>query len=113
MQGKDAEAEGLYRRALVIYEKALGKDHFNVAQTLNNLAVLYETSSQARYAEAEGLYRRALVIYEKALGDNHPEIAQHPEQSGFARYQAQAMTRTRWPGHAKQRPPLSPMRGRK
>ena len=46
-----------------------------MAQTLNNLAVLYETSSQARYAEAEGLYRRALVIYEKAFGENHPEVA--------------------------------------
>ena len=41
-QGKDAEAEPLYKRALAIREKALGKDHPDVATVLENLAVLYE-----------------------------------------------------------------------
>ena len=72
-QGRYAEAEPLYRRSLVIYEKALGPDHPDVARTLGNLAGLYR--AQGRYAEAEPLYRRSLVIFEKALGPDHPEVA--------------------------------------
>ena len=41
-QGKYADAEGLYKRALAIREKALGASHPDVAQTLNNLANVYE-----------------------------------------------------------------------
>ena len=41
-QGRYADAEPLYKRALAIYEKALGPDHPYVATTLNNLAVLYD-----------------------------------------------------------------------
>ena len=37
-QGKYTEAEGLYKRALAIREKALGASHPDVGQTLNNLA---------------------------------------------------------------------------
>ena len=59
-QGKYAEAEALYKRALEIKEKALGADHPSVAMTLNNLAVLYQ--GQAKYADAAGLYERALAI---------------------------------------------------
>src|SRR5271166_2817259 len=33
-QGKYADAEGLYKRALAIFEKTLGKDHPYVARTL-------------------------------------------------------------------------------
>ena len=40
-QGKYAEAEPLYRRALGIREKALGPEHPDVATSLNNLAELY------------------------------------------------------------------------
>jgi tetratricopeptide (TPR) repeat protein len=41
-QGKYVEAELLYKRALAISEKALGKDHPEVATVLENMAVLYE-----------------------------------------------------------------------
>ena len=41
-QGKYAEAEPLYKRALAIDEKALGSDHLDVATDLNNLALLYK-----------------------------------------------------------------------
>ena len=68
-----AEAEALYQRALTILEKALGTEHPYVAQSLNNLAVLYDT--QGKYAEAEPLYKRALAIDQKALGPEHPEVA--------------------------------------
>ncbi len=65
-QGRYAEAEPLYRRALAIVEKALGPEHPHVAANLNNLAGLYQ--AQGHYAEAEPLYQRSLAIYEKALG---------------------------------------------
>ena len=68
------EAEGLYKRALAIREKALGANHPDVGQTLNNLASVYR--AQGKYSEAEGLYKRALAIREKALGANHPDVGQ-------------------------------------
>jgi tetratricopeptide (TPR) repeat protein len=71
--GQYVEAEQLYKRALTIHEKALGQDHLATAQTLNNLALLYD--SQGKYADAEPLYKRALSIYEKALGKDHPYTA--------------------------------------
>ena len=37
-EGKYAEAEPLHRRALAMREKALGPEHPDVAQSLNNLA---------------------------------------------------------------------------
>ena len=61
------------QQVLAIREKALGPDHPDVAQALNNLAVLYY--KQGRYAEAEPLYKRALAIGEKALGPDHPDVA--------------------------------------
>ena len=71
--GNYAAAEPLYRRALAIYEKALGPDHPDVATSLNNLAGLLH--DQGNYAAAEPLYRRALAIDEKALGPDHPGVA--------------------------------------
>ena len=38
-QGRYAEAESLYQRALVILEKALGLEHPHVAQALENYAM--------------------------------------------------------------------------
>ncbi len=51
-------------------ETALGLDHPDVAQSLNNLALLYY--AQGRYDVAEPLHKRALAIEEKALGPDHP-----------------------------------------
>jgi tetratricopeptide (TPR) repeat protein len=72
-QGKYAEAEGLFKRALTIREQAVGANHPDVAETLNNLANVFE--EQGKYGEAEGLYKRVLAIYEQALGANHPNVA--------------------------------------
>ena len=44
-----------------------------MAQSLNNLAVLYDT--QRQYTRAGPLYRMSLSISEKALGPDHPTIA--------------------------------------
>ena len=58
---------------MAIRERALGRDHPDVAQSLNNLAGLYNT--QGRYAEAEPLFQRSLAIAEKAFGGDHPHVA--------------------------------------
>jgi len=72
-QGRYQEAIPIAKRALAIHEKALGPEHPAVAQSLNNLALLYY--SLGDYAKAEPLYKRALAIYEKALGpDEHPQL---------------------------------------
>jgi tetratricopeptide (TPR) repeat protein len=60
-QGRYTEAEPLYKRALAIWEKALGPDHPELAQSLNNLSVVYQ--DQGRYAEADTLLKRALAIF--------------------------------------------------
>ncbi|MDP6180607.1 MAG: tetratricopeptide repeat protein, partial [Desulfatiglandales bacterium] len=72
-QGRYQEAIFPVKRALAIYEKALGPDHPRVATSLNNLALLY--SNLGDYAGAEPLYKRSLAIYEKALGPDHPDVA--------------------------------------
>ncbi len=72
-QGRYAEAEPLYKRALAIMEQALGPEHPDVATNLDNLASLY--LFQGKYAEAEPLYKRLLAITEKALGPEHPDVA--------------------------------------
>ena len=63
------KAEPLFRRALVIREKAVGPEHPDTAQSLNNLAALLRDKGD--YAGAEPLYRRALAIAERTLGSEH------------------------------------------
>src|SRR5262245_112712 len=59
-QGRYAEAEPRFQRALALREKALGPEHPLVATSLHNLAGLYR--AQGRYAEAEPRFQRALII---------------------------------------------------
>ncbi|TRU11576.1 MAG: tetratricopeptide repeat protein, partial [Microcystis aeruginosa Ma_MB_F_20061100_S19] len=70
-QGRYTEAEPLYLEALDLRKQLLGDNHPDVAQSLNNLAYLYQ--SQGRYKEAEPLYREAIKIATQVLGDNHPD----------------------------------------
>jgi CHAT domain-containing protein len=72
-QGRFAEAEPLFKRALAIREKALSREHPDVGQALNNLATLYVKLEH--FAEAEPLFQRALAIYQKAAGSEHPAVA--------------------------------------
>jgi CHAT domain-containing protein/tetratricopeptide (TPR) repeat protein len=58
--GRYAESEAAYRRALVIAEKELGKDHLVVANVLNSLGSA--VSLRGRHAEEEALYLRGLAI---------------------------------------------------
>ncbi|XHR85890.1 MAG: tetratricopeptide repeat protein [Gloeotrichia echinulata GP01] len=48
----------------------LGDEYPDVAQSLNNLAYLYD--SQGIYSEAEPFCLQALAIFEQRLGVNHP-----------------------------------------
>jgi len=63
-QGKPAEAEKMYRRALDGHEKAWGSDHTFTLFTVNNLGTLY--ADQGKHGEAKKMYRRALDEHEKA-----------------------------------------------
>ena len=59
---------------MAIREKALGPEHPDVGNSLNNLATLYYTLG--RYAEADPLFKRALAISEKAHGPDHLDVSQ-------------------------------------
>ncbi len=71
--GKYNEAIAPAERALFMTEKVLGKEHSDVATTLNNLAELYK--AQGLYEKAEPLHLRSLAIYEKVMGKEHPLVA--------------------------------------
>ncbi|MGI2905139.1 tetratricopeptide repeat protein [Tolypothrix sp. VBCCA 56010] len=72
-EGKYTQAIPLAERALEITEKVLGKEHPDVAESLNNLAVLYQ--EQGSYQKAEPLFVRSLAIYEKIFGKEHRLVA--------------------------------------
>ncbi|MCS6785458.1 MAG: tetratricopeptide repeat protein, partial [Thiobacillaceae bacterium] len=61
------------RKALQVAEQNVGREHPDVATSLNNLAALYR--AQGAYTQAEPLIKRALAIQEKALGREHPDVA--------------------------------------
>ena len=97
-QGKHAEAEQLYQRAISAAEKKYGPEHPRIVHSLNPLAELYV--KQGRLAEAELLLKRALAIREKTnelaelhlqtalahetIGENQPP-AGAPRRSGLGR----------------------------
>lgn len=61
-------------RAMKIYEKVLGDQHYDVGAIAGNMArILHQ---QRKYAEAEGLYKRSLAIKTASLGPKHPEVQQ-------------------------------------
>lgn len=66
-------AERLLRELLAAQEKALGAVHPEVANTLNNLAVVCERLH--KYDEAERGYRRAHAIAVASLPPKHPFVA--------------------------------------
>jgi tetratricopeptide (TPR) repeat protein len=65
-QGDLAGAEPLYRRSLAIYERALGPEHPNTAQSMSNLAQMLR--DKGGHEESANLYRRILVVGEQILG---------------------------------------------
>ncbi len=66
------KVEPLQLRAIAIKEKAFGKEHPDLARSLNILAGFYRDTGN--YPESEKLHQRALAMREKLLGE-HPETA--------------------------------------
>lgn len=62
-----------YEAELASRERTLGPDHPDVAESLTNIAILY--NQRLEFAKAQPLYERALRIYEKARGPDHADVA--------------------------------------
>jgi Protein of unknown function (DUF2914)/Tetratricopeptide repeat len=71
--GDYVTAELKLREAAALQEAQLGPFHADLANTLNNLGVIYERADSP--AEAELCYRRAYAIATKALEPSHPFVA--------------------------------------
>jgi DUF2914 family protein/tetratricopeptide repeat protein len=71
--GDLATAERLLREALALQEANLGPKHADLAETLNNLAVVCER--QQKFGDAEQNYRRAHAIAIAALRPGDPKVA--------------------------------------
>ncbi len=69
-QGMYAEAEPLYKRSLAIRE-ALGSEHSNLAQGLDNYAALLRTTK--REDQAAKLRARARAVRSKQARENPPK----------------------------------------
>jgi len=72
-QGKYAQAQPLYEKALEIRRRLLTDDHPLTGQSYNNLAL--DLSNQGRYAQAQPLFEEALEINRRLLTDEHPDTA--------------------------------------
>jgi tetratricopeptide (TPR) repeat protein len=73
-QGKtDAEAIGLSERAVRIRETLQGREHLDLAKSLNQMANLRRVAGD--FTGARPLFERTLAIREKALGPDHPDVA--------------------------------------
>jgi hypothetical protein len=71
--GDYASAEQLLRKAALAQEASLGPFHPDLANTLNNLAVVCEITG--KLGEAEHFFRRASSIAAAALEPEHPFVA--------------------------------------
>ncbi len=71
--GEYFRAERIYREALLLKEKTIGKHHLSYSETLNNLAVLCR--NMGRYDEAEQLNFEAIAIQKEIVGVNHKSYA--------------------------------------
>ncbi|KAH7228871.1 hypothetical protein BKA60DRAFT_441377 [Fusarium oxysporum] len=64
-------AAKLYRETLEARERALGKEHLDTLDSMNNLANVLDDMGE--YKEAEKMHREALELKEKVLGKEHPD----------------------------------------
>ena len=74
-EGKNAEAEALYREVINLDEKVLGPEHPNTLNDKMNLATALQ--ADGKYAEAEAQYRDLIKLKAKVIGSG---------TSGYARY---------------------------
>src|SRR5215831_19549447 len=71
-QGRYEEAESRLRAAIAEAEK-FGSLDPRLADSLNQLAILYAT--QRKFTQAEPLFQRSLGVSVAALGPDHPDVA--------------------------------------
>jgi len=72
-QGKYAQAQPLYEKALENRHRLLTDEHPDTADGYNNVAMnLY---AQGRYAQAQPLFEKALLIHRRLQTDEHPTTA--------------------------------------
>jgi len=71
--GDLASANDLLQRVARIQETELGPLHPDLADTLNNLAIVAETTG--RLGDAEGFYRRAVAVASASLPADDPKVA--------------------------------------
>lgn len=74
------KAEVAARDALAMKRKLLGAEHPDVAQSINNLAVVLQ--KQSRLNEAEAMARDGLAMRQKLLGAEHVDVAESLETLG-------------------------------
>lgn len=67
-------AESWYLKCLQFSRIRFGEEHIYVAQSINNLAIIYDF--QERYSDAEPLYVQALEMKQRLLGEEHEIVAQ-------------------------------------
>ena len=72
-QKHHAEAEPLLKRALVLQEQNLGRDHIDSAVIVDELALV--CAERAKYSEAESLYLRSIAIQEHETGGENLDLA--------------------------------------
>ena len=82
--GKYDEAILLAKRAVELKEKALGKEHTSLADSLNNLGALYMAKEE--YRDADAAYKRSLAIYEKAEGAESLSLTLMLDKLAWIRY---------------------------
>ena len=76
--GRYAESRPLYEHALRVYRQIYGREHFEIAATLHNLAGVDFAEGDPKSASRR--YRRALRIKECLLGRDHPEMGVDGQQ---------------------------------
>jgi tetratricopeptide (TPR) repeat protein len=73
VQGNYELAEPWRLKSLIELKKILGNDHPDIAQRLDDLAILY--FNQERYEEAEPLYLQVLELRKKVFGSDNLHVA--------------------------------------
>ncbi|WP_439623637.1 tetratricopeptide repeat protein [Gemmata sp.] len=72
-QGRQADAEPLFKDALLMAKRLFKEDHPDVALALNNLAGVYQ--DQGKLAEAEPLFKDALLMAKRLFKGDHLYVA--------------------------------------
>jgi tetratricopeptide (TPR) repeat protein len=73
-QGLYQVAEFWYQQLVKVCQTLFTGDHFNVATSLNNLALFYH--NQGKYSKAEHHYIDALEMRKRLFTGDHPDVAQ-------------------------------------